>query len=63
MDTYLATKHAIAFFWPRLVVGGRMLIDDYGWEPCAGVKVAVDESFPQGSSGMKVAGYMCTLEK
>ena len=45
MDTYQATRDAIEFFWPRLVIGGKMIIDDYGWEPCAGVKKAVEEGF------------------
>lgn len=47
MDTYQATLDAIKFFLPRLVTGGRLLFDDYGWEPCSGVKKAVDECFPQ----------------
>lgn len=45
MDTEQATRDAIAFFWPRMVLGGEMFFDDYGWEPCAGVKKAVDEAF------------------
>ena len=48
MDTERATRDAIAFFWPRLTRGGMMVFDDYGWEPCAGVKVAVDEGFGLG---------------
>ena len=44
-DTYVTVKDAIAFFWPRMVYGGKMFFDDYGWEPCAGVKRAVDEAF------------------
>lgn len=43
MDTEQATRDAIEFFWPRLVPGGKMVIDDYGWEPCAGVQKVVDE--------------------
>ena len=46
MDTYQATKDALEFFWPRLSKGGKIVVDDYGWEPCAGVKKAVDEYFP-----------------
>ncbi len=46
MDTERATRDAIEFFWPRLVVGGKMILDDYGWEPCAGVKKVVDDLFP-----------------
>lgn len=59
MDTYQSTKDAVEFFWPRLSQGGRMLFDDYGWEPCAGVKAAVDELLPN----VKVAGYMAVAEK
>ena len=45
MDTYQSTKDAIEFFWPRLLTGGKLYFDDYAWEPCAGVKKAVDEKF------------------
>lgn len=44
MDTYQATKDAIRFFWPRLVSGGKLVLDDYNWPACAGVKKAVDEA-------------------
>ncbi len=47
MDTYQATLDALTFFWPILVSGGKIVIDDYAWEPCAGVKKAVDEFFPK----------------
>lgn len=51
MDTEQATRDAINFFWPRLVPGGKLVIDDYGWHACGGVKVAVDEAFPpEGTS-------------
>jgi rfaE bifunctional protein nucleotidyltransferase chain/domain len=43
VDTYQSTKDAIDFFWPHIVPGGKMFFDDYGWEPCAGVKKAVDQ--------------------
>lgn len=41
-DTEQSVRDAVDFFWPRLVPGGKMVFDDYGWEPCAGVKRAVD---------------------
>lgn len=47
MDTEQATRDAIDFFWPRMVPGGEMVFDDYDWEPCAGVKVAVDAAFSE----------------
>lgn len=46
VDTYLSTRDAIDFFLPRMVKGGKMVFDDYGWRACAGVKLAVDNAFP-----------------
>lgn len=66
MDTEQATHDAIEFFWPRLVPGGKILIDDYGWEPCAGVKKAVDEFFLSFDAGIKHVFdllYACMVEK
>lgn len=63
VDTYQATRDAVEFFWPRMVPGGKILIDDYNWNPCAGVKKAVDEA----SAGKKInviqSLYTCILEK
>lgn len=70
MDTYQATKDAIEYFWPRMVVNGKMFIDDYGWEPCAGVKNAVDETYNiiDRHSSLNIRHtipslYTCILEK
>lgn len=67
MDTEQATHDALHFFWPRLVPGGKIVVDDYGWEPCAGVKKAIDEIFftPTDSANMSVIPslYTCILEK
>ncbi len=65
-DTERATHDAIVFFWPRLAPGGKMVFDDYGWGPCAGVKVAVDEAFPDGGpveKSINQALYTCVVEK
>lgn len=43
MDTYQSTRDAIDFFVPRLVHGGKLVFDDYGWDACAGVRKAVDD--------------------
>lgn len=63
MDTEQATRDALDFFWPRLVRGGKIVIDDYGWGPCAGVKKAVDELTEERDR--KVIGnlFTCILEK
>lgn len=42
-DWYESTKHELETLWPRLELGGVLLIDDYGhWE---GARAAVDEFF------------------
>jgi hypothetical protein len=40
-DWYESTKHELKHLWPRLVPGGVLLIDDYGW--WEGARRAVDE--------------------
>jgi O-methyltransferase len=44
-DWYESTRHELAHLFPRLVVGGVLIIDDYGhWE---GARKAVDEYFAE----------------
>lgn len=44
-DWYVSTRHELLHLWPRLVVGGICIIDDYGhW---AGARKAVDEYFAE----------------
>ena len=63
-DTYQSVHDAIEFFWPRLVPGGKMVLDDYGWEPCAGVAKALDEWYVGIDAGSKrIVGYTCIVEK
>ncbi len=54
MDTEQATRDAIEFFWPRLVPGGKIVVDDYGWEPCAGVKKAVEDFYAGESDAGRI---------
>lgn len=42
VDIYKSTVSCLDFFWPRLVHGGVIVIDDYGFTSCAGLKEAVD---------------------
>ena len=42
-DWYESTKVCLEAFWPRVVPGGTVAVDDYGWWP--GCKRAVDEFF------------------
>ncbi len=63
MDTYQATHDAIEFFWPRVVPGGKLFFDDYGWEPCAGVAKAVGELFTKDMVTVVPSLYTCVVEK
>lgn len=45
VDIYKSVLDCLTFFYPKLQVGGIMVIDDYGFLSCPGVKIAVDEFF------------------
>jgi O-methyltransferase len=45
VDLYAPTLAAFEFFYPRLVRGGVMVCDDYGFVSCPGARKAVDEFF------------------
>jgi len=42
-DWYESTRHELVHLWPRLSVGGVLIVDDYGW--WRGSRRAVDEFF------------------
>ena len=42
-DWYESTRHELEYLFPRLAIGGVLIIDDYGW--WAGARRAVDEYF------------------
>lgn len=43
IDMYWSVRHALDFFYPRLVEGGIMIFDDYGFSSTRGCRKAVDE--------------------
>jgi hypothetical protein len=43
VDLYEATLASLEFFYPKLVSGGILVCDDYGYTDCPGAKRAVDE--------------------
>ena len=43
VDVYQSAKDAVEWLWPKLVVGGLIIFDDYGWEGCDGVRKFVNE--------------------
>lgn len=42
-DTYRSAQDFLEFFFPRMVPGGKIIIDDYNWKATPGVTRAVDE--------------------
>ncbi len=48
-----AERHVYEFFWPRLVPGALVLLDDYGFVDCGAQKAVADEF--AASKGIKVA--------
>ena len=45
VDIYRSVLDCFAFFYPRMVTGGLMVFDDYGFDTCPGAKQGVDEFF------------------
>ncbi len=45
LDIYAPIAAAIAFIFPRLLPGGIMLFDDYGFNTCPGARAAIEEAF------------------
>ena len=45
VDLYEPTLASLEFFYPRMVAGGILLCDDYGFTTCPGARRACDEFF------------------
>jgi hypothetical protein len=43
VDLYQPTRDSLAFFYPRLVKGGVIVMDDYGFKTCPGATRAAEE--------------------
>ncbi len=43
VDLYTATLEALRWFWPRMVSGGVIVVDDFRWSRCPGVDKALEE--------------------
>lgn len=49
VDIYKLVTDCCIFFYPRMVKGGIMVFDNYGFRSCPGAKMAVDEFFSDKS--------------
>ncbi|MBO0728342.1 MAG: class I SAM-dependent methyltransferase [Acidimicrobiaceae bacterium] len=47
VDIYKSVRDCIDFIYPRLVRGGYLIFDDYGFPSCVSARRAVDEAFAQ----------------
>ena len=45
VDLYQPTLDSLAYFYPRVVSGGVIVLDDYGFVTCPGARRAADEFF------------------
>jgi O-methyltransferase len=45
VDIYPSVRDCISYVYPKLVPGGFMVFDDYGFPSCPGARRAVDETF------------------
>jgi O-methyltransferase len=43
VDIYTSVRDSLEFFWPRVVDGGVIILDDYNEPNCPGAKLAGDE--------------------
>jgi len=53
VDIYKVTLEALDFFKESLLVGGIVIVDDYGFRTCMGAKEAVDEFVDNHSNFLK----------
>ena len=44
VDIYESVRDCIGYLWPKIIPGGVMIFDDYGFYTCDGAKKAVDRS-------------------
>lgn len=58
-DWYLETIRSLELFWPRLSIGGVLIIDDYGHH--SGSKKAVDEYFKDIPIRFSHVDYSCIV--
>jgi len=49
VDIYQSVMDCCKFIMPRMVKGGIVIFDDYGFESCPGAKEAIDEYFKDKS--------------
>jgi len=59
VDLYTSVRDCLAFFWPRMVSGGVIVLDDYTTPTCLGAKKATDEFLVQNPLATMAIGPRC----
>lgn len=63
-DLYVSTIEGLKWFWPRLTPGGKIVLDDWEWPQCPGVKKAVNEFFQSIPHTKRLTcQYQMTIDK
>lgn len=66
VDIYPSNFNALSFFYPRMVPGGMIIIDDYGWRNTPGIAKSVHDFIEKSSRGLipiVTTKYQCLLIK
>ena len=58
VDIYQSVKDCLEWFYPRMISGGWLVLDDYGAGSCLGAKIATNE-FLQGKPLKLIVGPSC----
>jgi len=63
IDFYKGTLESLKFFYPRMSIGGVILVHDYGWCNTAGIKIAVEEFIKDKIEVPIIIGYQWYIIK
>lgn len=64
VDIYESVRESLAFVYDRVVPSGVILIDDYDWKNCPGVRLAVEEFLQdKPETALVSARYQCAILK
>lgn len=61
VDLYQPTKDSLEFIWPRLSVGGSIIVDDYNCSQCQGCNIAVDNFLKNKKVYAEIPFYNSTI--
>lgn len=66
VDQYASNLACLRWFWPRMIDGGAIVVDDYEWEHCPGIRKSIEEFRAEIGGGfheLRTAEYQCMIMK